>query len=330
MNKKYTNQIHTDMSFKPKDIIGLMTDYFKMKSKLRPIKDLPIVLSNKDDESLESVTWFGHSASLLKVEGKKLLLDPMLGDASSPFPIFNSKRYSGVFSLEREDLQEIDAIIISHNHYDHLNYKSIMELKDRTKHFYVPTGVAQYLIKWGVSPSKISEHKWWDEITFDTIKLVCAPARHFSGRSMTDRDRSLWCSWLILGQETKVFFSGDSGYAPHFKEIGDKYGPFDLTLMECGQYDTRWSAIHMLPEETVQAHIDVKGELLLPIHWGAFTLALHEWSDPIERVTKEAKRLGVTVATPQIGESITLKSTNYLSSTWWQGFALFVIRFLCI
>ena len=318
MNKKYTNQIHTDMSFKPKDIISLMTDYFKIKSKLRPIKDLPIVLSNKDNESLESVTWFGHSASLLKIEGKKLLLDPMFGDASSPFPLFNSKRYSGAFSLERDDLQEIDAIIISHNHYDHLNYKSIMQLKNRAKHFYVPTGVAQYLIKWGLSPSKISEHNWWDEITFDNIKLVCAPARHFSGRGMTDRDRSLWCSWLILGQETKIFFSGDSGYAPHFKEIGDKYGPFDLTLMECGQYDPRWSAIHMLPEETVQAHIDVKGELLLPIHWGAFTLALHEWSDPIERVTKEAKRLEVKITTPQIGESITLKSTDYPSSAWWR------------
>ncbi|GAB6431082.1 MBL fold metallo-hydrolase [Bacillus luti] len=318
MKKKYMNQIHTDVSFKPKDIIGLMTDYFKMKTKLRPMKNLPIVLSNKNNESLESVAWFGHSASLLKIEGKKLLLDPMLGDASSPFPVFNSKRYSGTFSLEREDLQEIDAIIISHNHYDHLNYKSIMQLKDRAKHFYVPTGVAQYLIKWGVSPSKISEHNWWDEVTFDNIKLVCAPARHFSGRSMTDRDRSLWCSWLILGQETKVFFSGDSGYAPHFKEIGDKYGPFDLTLMECGQYDTRWSAIHMLPEETVQAHIDVKGELLLPIHWGAFTLALHEWSDPIERVTKEAKRLGVNITTPQIGESITLKSKDYPSAAWWR------------
>ncbi|AZJ20796.1 hypothetical protein CT694_14385 [Bacillus wiedmannii bv. thuringiensis] len=318
MKKKYMNQIHTDVNFKPKDIIGLMTDYFKMKSKLRPLKNLPIVLSDKNNESLESVTWFGHSASLLKIEGKTLLLDPMFGDASSPFPLFNSKRYSGIFSLEREDLREIDAIIISHNHYDHLNYKSIMQLKDRAKHFYVPTGVAQYLIKWGVSPSKISEHNWWDEITFDNIKLVCAPARHFSGRSMTDRDCSLWCSWLILGQETKVFFSGDSGYAPHFKEIGDKYGPFDLTLMECGQYDPRWSAIQMLPEETVQAHIDVKGELLLPIHWGAFTLSLHEWSDPIERVTKEAKRLGVNIATPQIGESITLKSTDYPSSTWWR------------
>ncbi|OJD58532.1 MBL fold metallo-hydrolase [Bacillus sp. NH11B] len=318
MKKKYTNQIHTDMSFKPKDIIGLMTDYFKMKTKLRPIKHLPIVLSNKDNESLESVTWFGHSASLLKIEGKKLLLDPMLGDASSPFPVFNSKRYSGAFSLEREDLQEIDAIIISHNHYDHLNYKSIMQLKDCAKHFYVPTGVARYLIKWGVSPNKISEHNWWDEITFDNIKLVCAPARHFSGRSMTDKDRSLWCSWLILGQETKVFFSGDSGYAPHFKEIGNKYGPFDLTLMECGQYDARWSAIHILPEETVQAHIDVKGELLLPIHWGAFTLALHEWSDPIERVTKEANRLRVNIATPQIGEAITLKSKGYPTSTWWR------------
>ncbi|OAK19134.1 MBL fold metallo-hydrolase [Bacillus wiedmannii] len=318
MKKKYINQIDTDVSFKPKDIIGLMTDYLKMKTKLRPIKNLPIVLSNKDNESLESVTWFGHSASLLKIEGKKLLLDPMFGDASSPFPLFNSKRYSGTFSLEREELQEIDAIIISHNHYDHLNYKSIMQLKDRAKHFYVPSGVAQYLIKWGVSPSKISEHNWWDEITFDNIKLVCAPARHFSGRSMTDRDCSLWCSWLILGQETKVFFSGDSGYAPHFKEIGSKYGPFDLTLMECGQYDTRWSAIHMLPEETVQAHIDVKGDLLLPIHWGAFTLALHEWSDPIERVTKEAKRLGVKIATPQIGEWIMLKSTDYPSSAWWR------------
>ncbi|MGH0562744.1 hypothetical protein COK43_00920 [Bacillus cereus] len=318
MKKKYINQIYTDVSFKPKDIIGLMTDYFKMKTKLRPIKNLPIVLSDKNNESLESVTWFGHSASLLKIEGKTLLLDPMFGDASSPFPLFNSKRYSGAFSLEREDLQEIDAIIISHNHYDHLNYKSIMQLKYRAKHFYVPTGVAQYLIKWGVSPSKISEHNWWDEITFDTIKLVCAPARHFSGRSMTDRDCSLWCSWLILGQETKVFFSGDSGYAPHFKEIGDKYGPFNLTLMECGQYDPRWSAIHMLPEETVQAHMDVKGELLLPIHWGAFTLALHEWSDPIERVTKEAKRLEVKITTPQIGESITLKSTDYPSSAWWR------------
>ncbi len=239
MKKKYINQIHTDVSFKPKDIIGLMTDYFKMKTKLRPIKNLPIVLSEKNNKSLESVTWFGHSASLLKIEGKTLLLDPMFGDASSPLPLFNSKRYSGTFSLEREDLQEIDAIIISHNHYDHLNYKSIMRLKDCAKHFYVPTGVTQYLIKWGVSPSKISEHNWWDEITFDNIKLVCAPARHFSGRSMTDRDCSLWCSWLILGQETKIFFSGDSGYAPHFKEIGDKYGPFDLTLMECGQYDPR-------------------------------------------------------------------------------------------
>ncbi|PHA04335.1 MBL fold metallo-hydrolase [Bacillus wiedmannii] len=318
MKKKYKNQIHTDVSFKPKDIIGLMTDYFKMKTKLRPVKNLPIVLSDKNNESLESVTWFGHSASLLKIEGKKLLLDPMFGDASSPFPLFTSKRYSGAFSLEREDLQEIDAVIISHNHYDHLNYKSIMLLKDHAKHFYVPTGVAQYLMKWGVSPSKISEHNWWEEIAFDNIKLVCAPARHFSGRSMTDRDCSLWCSWLILGRDTKVFFSGDSGYAPHFKEIGNKYGPFDLTLMECGQYDTRWSAIHMLPEETVQAHIDVKGDLLLPIHWGAFTLALHEWSDPIERVTKEAKRLGINITTPQIGESITLKSTDYPSSAWWR------------
>ena len=192
-----------------------------------------------------------------------------------------------------------------------------MQLKNRAKHFYVPTGVAQYLIKWGVSPSKISEHNWWDEITFDNIKLVCAPARHFSGRGMTDRDRSLWCSWLILGQETKIFFSGDSGYAPTLRKLVINT-VHSIYINGMRAYDPRWSAIHMLPEETVQAHIDVKGELLLPIHWGAFTLALHEWSDPIERVTKEANRLGVKITTPQIGESITLKSTDYPLSAWWK------------
>jgi L-ascorbate metabolism protein UlaG (beta-lactamase superfamily) len=217
-----------------------------------------------------------------------------------------------------DELGDIDAIIISHNHYDHLDRGSIMKLKDRTGHFHVPSGVGSYLIKWGVSPDKISEHSWWEEFEFAGLKLACTPARHFSGRGLMDRDRSLWCSWVIAGKHARIFFSGDSGYAPHFKEIGNKYGPFDLTLLECGQYDERWSSIHMMPEETVQAHIDVKGDILVPVHWGAFTLALHEWTDPVERIMRAAQQRGVKIATPQIGESVIVGSGKLPSIPWWR------------
>jgi L-ascorbate metabolism protein UlaG (beta-lactamase superfamily) len=150
------------------------------------------------------------------------------------------------------------------------------------------------------------------------MMLACTPARHFSGRSLFDRNKTLWCSWVITGQHTRVFFSGDGGYGPHFEQIGKKYGSFDLTLMECGQYDERWSDIHMLPEQTVQAHIDVKGNSMIPIHWAAFCLAFHAWTDPVERVIKAAKERKVNIITPKIGESVIVGSAEYPVSTWWR------------
>jgi L-ascorbate metabolism protein UlaG (beta-lactamase superfamily) len=319
-NGKFINQIPTPMDMNVKESFKLVRQMIKGHPLSKPKSgiiadslDPNFVRENRADQ----ITWFGHSALLLKVNGLTLLLDPMFGRSPSPFPIFGPKRYSAKLPIEIEELPAIDAVIFSHDHYDHLDYGSILKLKSKVKQFIVPLGVAGHLVRWGVDPEIIQEHDWWDEFTFRGLTLASTPARHFSGRGLGGRDTSLWCSWVILSEDTKIFFSGDSGYGPHFKEIGSKYGPFDLTLMECGQYNERWAGIHMMPEETVQAHLDVQGKLMIPIHWGAFTLALHSWSDPVERAVKAAKQLGSAIATPRIGETVSIGAAVYPNSTWW-------------
>ncbi|MFC5701405.1 MBL fold metallo-hydrolase [Cohnella faecalis] len=309
-----------DMSFKT--MMGVMAEMLKGSPNRKPRKALPadtfnpLLLQNKNQAK---AIWFGHSALLLQMNGLTLLLDPMFGSAPSPFPLLGGKRYGGKLPFEIEELPEIDAIILSHDHYDHLDYGSIKKLQKKVRRFFVPLGVGAHLERWGVSRERITEADWWDEAEFEGLKLVCAPARHFSGRSVNDRLSTLWCSWVIDGGGTKVFFSGDSGYGPHFKQIGERFGPFDLTLMECGQYDERWSLIHMMPEETVQAHLDVGGKLMIPIHWGAFTLAVHDWTDPVERVLRKAEQSGADVATPRIGQAVTIGAPEYPTSPWWRA-----------
>lgn len=322
--RKYENQIQTDMNMSLNSIGGMLKDSVKGRAARRPAGDVRIqayrAIETGADRTGDRVTWFGHSAFLLEMDGKILLFDPMLGERPSPVAWAGSKRFSRHLPLEPESFPEIDAIVISHDHYDHLDYSSIRKLMDKTARFIVPMGVRRRLIGWGVPSDKITEHAWGDEVTLGgELLLACTPARHFSGRGLFDRNRTLWCSWVIIGKEKKVFYSGDSGYGPHFKEIGSKYGPFHLTLMECGQYDKRWSAIHMVPEETVQAHLDLKGQLLLPVHWGAFTLAFHTWTDPVERVTKAAAQRGVNVTTPLIGETVTIDSEAFPTRAWWKA-----------
>ncbi len=320
---KFVNLVPTSMDMNFKTGVGVFWDFIKGNPNRQPKNNVPVekidslTIVSKSD-TITRLTWFGHSAFLLEIDGKNILLDPMLGESPAPHPTFGAKRYSKELPIEIEKLPRIDAIVISHDHYDHLDYGSIMKLKDKVDQFYMPLGVGVHFEAWGIPKEKIHELNWWDELKQGDLTFTCTPARHFSGRGINDRFATLWSSWIIQSPSKKIFFSGDSGYGPHFKEIGEKYGPFDFTMMECGQYNEKWSNIHMMPEETVQAFIDVKGGTLMPIHWGAFTLALHSWKDPIDRVTTEAKRLSVPITTPKIGQSIVLEQPVIFDYKWWK------------
>ncbi|MDW3652389.1 MAG: MBL fold metallo-hydrolase [Bacteroidia bacterium] len=268
-------------------------------------------------DSISRLTWFGHSTFLVEMDGKNILFDPVFGQYAAPHPLLGRKRYNSEMPISIADLPQIDAVIISHDHYDHLDYESIKELKEKTEHFFVPLGVDNHLERWGIAEDKISKMDWWQEKEFNGLTIAFTPSRHMSGRGLTDQSATLWGSWVLQGKSSNIFFSGDGGYGKHFKEIGDKYGDFDIALMECGQYNKLWAQVHMMPEQTVQAGIDVKAKMIVPIHWGAFTLASHSWTDPIERVTKAAQEMSVEIATPQIGEPIILGEEDIPKTNWW-------------
>lgn len=317
---KNTNEVKLDMSLK--DMGKSLLGFFKSQPNTKPNQDLPLVkidsLNVANYKGLTRLVWFGHSTFLLQTEGKTILIDPMLGEVPSPHPALGSKRFNNELPITIEKLPKIDAVLISHDHYDHLDYESIKALKDKVEHFYMPLGVGAHLLKWKVDKNKITELDWWQETTFKGLKFVCTPAQHFSGRGLSDRAKTLWSSWIVQSSTDNIFFSGDSGYADHFKSIGKKYGPFDFAMIECGQYNKMWPEIHMFPEETVQAGIDVKAKKIMPIHWGAFKLAMHTWTDPIERFTRTAQTKDITVVTPKIGEQIFPKDTTYTAKNWWK------------
>ncbi|MGX1929345.1 MBL fold metallo-hydrolase [Flagellimonas sp. 2504JD4-2] len=263
--------------------------------------------------------WFGHSAFLLQMDGKNILIDPMFGEVPAPHPLLGANRFHNQLPIEIDKLPKIDAVIISHDHYDHLDYQSIKSLKDKVEQFYVPLGVGVHLEAWDVSKEAIVELDWWQEVYYKDLLFVCTPAQHFSGRKFTNGQSTLWSSWVIKSENENIFFSGDSGYSTHFKEIGHAYGPFDFAMLECGQYNKMWPDIHMFPEETVQASIDLKSKVFMPIHWGAFKLALHSWTDPVERAVQKAQELQVPMITPKIGEPIILNNPLDYSTHWWGG-----------
>ncbi|WP_249929395.1 MBL fold metallo-hydrolase [Planococcus maritimus] len=266
----------------------------------------------------DSVTWFGHSTFLLSIDGRKLFIDPMLGNRASPLSFVGSARYSHDWLATIDRLPPIDAVLLTHDHYDHLDYESIRALESKVGHFYVPLGVGVHLLRWGVEDARITELNWWEEAQLGNLTLALTPSRHFSGRGLFNRNSTLWGGWVVLGKQTRFYTSGDGGYGSHFKEIGDAYGPFDLALIEGGQYDARWESSHMTPEQSVQAHLDVRGEKMMLVHWAAFTLAFHSWTDPIERASKEAVRQGVELVTPKIGETLSLGALDaYKAIRWW-------------
>ncbi|MDP5139765.1 MAG: MBL fold metallo-hydrolase, partial [Spirosomaceae bacterium] len=318
---KFQNLIETDMTMGFSKGIVVLKEFLKKGNNREPSKPIPVLKMDSLDivkSHPAKLTWFGHSAFLLEINDKNILIDPMFGDSPSPIPSMGAKRYSKELPIAIEKLPQIDAVIFSHDHYDHLDYESVQRLKGKVAHFYVPLAVGNHLLEWGVAEENITELNWWDEVIMDEITFVCTPARHFSGRGITNRFSTLWSSWIIKSDSLNLFFSGDSGYGPHFKEIGERFGPFDFAMMECGQYNENWDNIHMMPEETAQAAVDIKTKQMMPIHWGAFTLALHEWTDPVERVTKAAAKLKMPLVTPRIGQSIDLTIEVKPTDLWWR------------
>lgn len=254
-----------------------------------------------NDTSDLIVTWFGHSSILLKLDGKVILSDPVFSDHASPVPFFGPKKFDYTNDHSVSDLPDIDILLLTHDHYDHLDKSSVLEIEPRTKKIFVSLGVDKILIDWGISPEKIEVADWWDDFNYEDIKLTYVPMRHFSGRGMTNRNATLWGGWALKSVKYNILLGGDSSYGTHFKEIGDKLGPFDINFMECGQYNEAWKFVHQFPEETVQSHLDVKGNILIPVHWGKFKLSIHPWDEPIKRAKRSANENKVRLFSPIIG-----------------------------
>lgn len=313
--KKFTNLVPTRLGMnKADDENHSMWDFFfKSKKGKNPETPLPSKKLNKNIKD-NSFTWLGHSTILMKTSNVTIITDPVFNRAS-PLPIFG-KPFEFENPIKIEDLPKIDVVVISHDHYDHLDHKAIKELAPNVERFFVPLGVKAHLIKWGVDEDKVFEGEWYENVSYKNINFTLTPTRHFSGRGLTNRDSTLWGAWIIKSEYLNIYSGADGGYSNEFKKIGDKYGPFDVAFMENGAYNQAWADIHMKPEESVQASLDLNAKVVLPIHWGKFDLSLHPWDEPIIRFTKEAKTKNLTIATPLIGESFKLDKLP--QDKWWE------------
>ncbi|MEM9759413.1 MAG: MBL fold metallo-hydrolase [Pseudomonadota bacterium] len=293
---------------------------FSRRNDKSPSEALP--LRHLDAASLARVRGpvlyrLGHSSILLKLGDDLILVDPVFSERASPVQWLGPRRFHPV-PLAVDALPPIKAVLISHNHYDHLDEGSVRQLAAGAENFVVPLGVGAQLQEWGVAAESIVELDWWEELDLGELSFVATPAQHFSGRSLTDRNKTLWASWVIRGNDAKLFFSGDSGYFDGFKEIGERYGPFDVTMIENGAYNQAWRNVHMMPEESVQAHIDLRGRAMLPIHNSTFDLSTHAWYEPLERVAALASERDVHVLTPVIGAPVDVLSPQP-TFAWWRA-----------
>ena len=316
-NNSFQNAMPTSL-MENGSMLSILWKFMNKPKNTVPPKPIPSVKT--DLKSLPDhapvVVWFGHSSYLIKINGRHILVDPVFSGHASPFS-FSAKSFPGTDVYGVDDLPAIDALIISHDHYDHLDYATVKKLDSKTSVICTSLGVASHLDFWGIDKKKIVEFDWWKSHTlFDDVQLTAVPARHFSGRGFI-RNKTLWSSFVLTTKQYSLFIGADSGYGDHFKLIREKFGSFDLAILECGQYNTAWHDIHMLPEETVQACIDLNAKVLMPVHWGKFSISLHPWDEPVRRVKMSADELKVKITTPMIGEPVIVGS-SYPEKIWWE------------
>jgi L-ascorbate metabolism protein UlaG (beta-lactamase superfamily) len=318
-NGSFHNLHHTPVMAEDSSFWKTLRSYASKPKTSRPSTPLPFVKTDLQQLGNEApvLVWFGHSSYLLRINGINILVDPVFSNHAAPFS-FMVKAYPGADNYTADDMPVIDILLQTHDHYDHLDHETLGKLRPKIKRVITTLGTGAHFEYWGFEPSIITELDWYESTSAQAgIELMATPARHFSGRSLT-RGKTLWASFVISTAHHRIFAGGDSGYDTHFKEIGERFGPFDLAILECGQYNAHWKYIHMMPEETVQAAIDLKAALLLPVHWAKFTLALHPWYEPAVRVTKKAAELQQAITTPRIGQPVILGKAPP-DEHWWSA-----------
>ena len=318
-NGQFQNLSHTPALTEGVSYFAVLTEFFFRKSKRgKPAMTLPskaIDLSTLNQHK-DVLVWFGHSSYFMQIDGKRFLVDPVLSGSASPVK-FTTRSFTGSDVYTTDALPEIDYLFITHDHWDHLDYDTITQLKPKIGKIITGLGVGEHLERWGFRKEDIIEKDWNEKILLpDGFVVHTAPARHFSGRGFK-RNRSLWMSFILETPTMKLYLGGDSGYDTHFNEIGEKFGPFDLAILENGQYGKNWKYIHMTPEEVIQAAKDLKATVLLPVHWSKFSLSVHAWDEPIIRVMSEARRQNQPLLHPMIGELVDLKQIAP-STRWWE------------
>lgn len=302
-------------------IPSILVKQLKGRADRQPIKPLNISPFNKDEFYAEERTarmiWYGHSVIFIRVNQTNILIDPMFGSDTTPIAPFKSSRYSENTLAIIDDLPPIDIVLLTHDHYDHLDYGSIIRLKSKVKQFFVPLGLSRHLVAWGIDQNIINEFDWWDTSQMNDIQFSFTPTQHFSGRWLNDRQMSLWGGWAIQSENENIWISGDGGYAGHFCEIGKRLGPFDFAFMECGQYNDDWRPVHLFPDESVQAALDAGVRKAMPIHWAGFSLSYHHtWKDPAEDFLETSIRYGLDYAFPELGRCFSIN--DEIKDCWWR------------
>jgi len=317
----FQNLHHTPALTEGSGFFSVMKKFlFERNKRITPVDPIPSVKTDLRSLDIQQdlLVWFGHSSYFMQVDGKRILVDPVFSGAASPLP-FGTKAFAGSNIYSAADMPVIDYLFISHDHWDHLDYQTTLQLKPTAKKVICSLGTAEHLVYWGFDETIIFEKDWNEKIVLDdgyTVNTV--PARHFSGRSF-QRNKAQWTSYVLQTPSMQIFIGGDSGYDTHFADIGEKYGPFDLVILENGQYDKSWRYIHMLPEEFLLAAKDLKAKKILPVHSSKFALGNHAWDEPLIKLMENNKQFNMAIITPMIGELVRLKDESQQFSQWWVG-----------